>query len=87
MAKEYEWHLRNCILISQSIKGIYISNKKKLFKTEYRMDLITAALEGVLASCSVVHKKAKACKKYLFRFFYSLLRDGPLKLYKTFIHA
>ena len=33
------------------------------------MDLITAALEGVLASCSVVHKKAKACKKYLFRFF------------------
>ena len=51
------------------------------------MDLITAALEGVLASCSVVHKKAKACKKYLFRFFYSLLRDGPLKLYKTFIHA
>ena len=35
------------------------------------MDLITAAL-GVLASCSVVHKKAKACKKSTFlEFFYS----------------
>ena len=35
------------------------------------MDLITAAL-GVLASCSVVHKTAKACKKSTFlEFFYS----------------
>ena len=48
------------------------------------MDLITAAL-GVLASCSVVHKKAKACKKkYLFRIFFYILLRWSVKVVQDF---
>ena len=47
------------------------------------MDLITAAL-GVLASCSVVHKKAKACKKSTFLEFFFILLRWSVKVVQDF---